>query len=315
MTMRPPPQMGPPRAAAADDQTSSGFAFAETGWDSYFDQRRTLSLTSGVSGGGNGAESSEQQTTEATFCVYTAGPLLQPEAEGRSPHQLAASVVPVYVLLHGGGLSSLSWGLVAGTLKRHGRPIVAYDFRAHGGSTGDESELTADQLCSDTIAVIEATVGKDGPLVIVGHSLGGAIAAKVSCTPELKDRVIAVAMVDIVESVAMNSLDRMEEMVARRPVSFRTHHDAVQWAIRTRMVSNPVSAAVSIPSLLAAQAEHERAAGQAAEKDAGHLSWRTNLQATSSLWPVRASDHSLSCPRFNVFACGGNLSACCQTVV
>jgi pimeloyl-ACP methyl ester carboxylesterase len=191
--------------------------------------------------------------------------------------------------------------LVAGTLKRHGRPTLAYDFRAHGGSTGDESELTADQLCSDTIAVIEAMVDKETPLVIVGHSLGGAIAAKVSCKPEIRDRVLAVGMVDIVESAAMNSLDRMEEMIARRPVSFRTHDDAIHWAITTGMVSNPVSAAVSIPSFLAQEPEPENATGQTAETAAGRLSWRTDLRATASLWPVRPaalfpvlpSDHSL----------------------
>lgn len=140
----------------------------------------------------------------------------QQEGESRLPVRVAGPVVPVYVLLHGGGLSSLSWALVARTLKRHGRPALAYDFRAHGGSTGDELELTAEQLCSDTISVIEAVVGTEAPLVIVGHSLGGAIAAKVSCTPKLRDRVTAVAMIDIVESVAMSSLDKMEEMVARK---------------------------------------------------------------------------------------------------
>jgi pimeloyl-ACP methyl ester carboxylesterase len=193
-------------AAAAEDQTTSGFAFAETTWDSYLDQRQLISLTTTGSSGSSGS---------ASFQVYTVGLSRQQEVEGRSPPRAAAPVVPVYVLLHGGGLSALSWALVARTLKRHGRPALAYDFRAHGGSTGDESELTAEQLCSDTIAVVAAVVGTQAPLVIVGHSLGGAIAAKVSCTPELRDRVTAVAMVDIVESVAMSSLDKMAEMVAR----------------------------------------------------------------------------------------------------
>ena len=250
MTMRPAPQMGPPRTPAAADQTTSGFAFAQATWDAYFDQSCALTLTTTGSGSEAGGG---QPETETTFRVYTVGGLSLPDAAKGATARDFESVAPVYVLLHGGGLSSLSWALVAGALKRHGRSALAYDFRAHGGSTGSESELTAEQLCTDTLAVIEAVVGSKGPLVIVGHSLGGAIAAKVAGTPELKERVAAVAMIDIVESVAMGSLDKMEQMLARRPTSFASHHDAIQWATSTGMVSNPVSAAVSVPSLLRQQ--------------------------------------------------------------
>ena len=57
-------------------------------------------------------------------------------------------------------------------------------------------------------------------------------------------------MIDIVEAAAMLSLDKMEAMLARRPQEFPTHSAAIQWAIGSGVVNNPVSASVSIPTLL-----------------------------------------------------------------
>lgn len=297
------PQLGPPRARAAADQTTSGFAYAKATWDTYFDHRLSLVLTLPDLGG---CTTEELPADETSFQIYTAGGLVPPDknSSDRPSACASTSAVPVYVLLHGGGLSSLSWALVAGALKRQGRTILAYDFRGHGGSAGEESELTADRLCADTLAVIEAVVGTQTPLVLVGHSLGGAIAAKVACTPQLRTQIHAIVMIDIVESVAMQSLDKMEAMLARRPPSFPTAHDAVQWATSSGMVNNPVSAAVSIPSLLrqAAVAHHQDQGARTPGTDAGSvvpaaaeereeqapLVWRTKLQSTAPLWPVRA---------------------------
>ena len=109
MTMRPPPQMGPPRTPAAADQTTSGFAFAQATWDAYFDQSCALTLTTTGSGSEAGGG---QPETETTFRVYTVGGLSLPDAAKGAAARDFESVAPVYVLLHGGGLSSLSWALV-----------------------------------------------------------------------------------------------------------------------------------------------------------------------------------------------------------
>ena len=70
MTMRPPPQMGPPRTPAAADQTTSGFAFAQATWDAYFDQSCALTLSSG------------DESTEVTPAAESAAaPLTPPNAQ------------------------------------------------------------------------------------------------------------------------------------------------------------------------------------------------------------------------------------------
>ena len=181
MTMMPPPQMGPPRVQAAVDQTTSGFAYAKATWDVYFEVSGIVGLRSSLSG-------CEAEPTY--FQVYTAGGLPLPEVRGGGvAAREFGAVAPVYVLLHGGGLSSLSWALVASALKNQGRLVLAYDLRAHGLSGGLETDCTVEQLCADTVDVVEAVVGTEVPLVIVGHSLGGAIAAKVSTSPKLRERV------------------------------------------------------------------------------------------------------------------------------
>ena len=84
--------------------------------------------------------------TQNTFRVYSAG----------DDHGAQA---PVVVLLHGAGHTSLSWALVAGLLKAQCR-VVAMDFRGHGGSiTTDDSDLSADTLTSDVLAVLRAFLG------------------------------------------------------------------------------------------------------------------------------------------------------------
>ena len=194
------------------DQTTSGFAFSPASWDAYFDASREVAVATGVAG-----------ARSASLRVYTAGG--EWGGAGQSPRP---SALAVYVLLHGGGLSSLSWAMVAARLKHAGHPVVAHDLRAHGGSGGTESELTVAQLCADTRAVIRATtvcaacagaaaLGPDcccfcaqdaaSSLVLVGHSLGGAVAARVAGSHELRERVAGVAMIDIAEAcVPMHAL-------------------------------------------------------------------------------------------------------------
>lgn len=74
---------------------------------------------------------------------------------------------------------------------------VYYDQRSHGRS-GDSSRenATIDQLGHDLRAVIEAVV-PDGPVVLVGHSMGGmSIVALVEHYPELVgERIVGVGLV------------------------------------------------------------------------------------------------------------------------
>jgi pimeloyl-ACP methyl ester carboxylesterase len=109
---------------------------------------------------------------------------------------------PVTVVFsHGYCLSQDSWHFQRAALRGVVR-TVHWDQRSHGRSgrgvaqTRDDVALTIDQLGRDLKAVIDAAA-PEGPLVLVGHSMGGmTIMALASEYPELiRERVVATAFV------------------------------------------------------------------------------------------------------------------------
>ena len=76
------------------------------------------------------------------------------------------------VFCHGWALSLASWHYQRKDLADAAR-LVFYDHRAHGRSTkGDPALHTIDQLGRDLADVLDA-VAPNGPVVLVGHSMGG----------------------------------------------------------------------------------------------------------------------------------------------
>ena len=69
------------------------------------------------------------------------------------------------------------------------------------------------------------------PLIIIGHSLGGALAihvtADVSFTKEMT--VVALVVIDVVEGSAMESLASMNYFLKHRPTSFPSMSKAIEW--------------------------------------------------------------------------------------
>jgi pimeloyl-ACP methyl ester carboxylesterase len=109
---------------------------------------------------------------------------------------------PVTVVFsHGYCLSQDSWHYQRAALRGVVR-TVHWDQRSHGRSargvaqTRDGVAVSIEQLGRDLKAVIDAAV-PDGPIVLVGHSMGGmTVMALADQYPELiRDRVVAVALV------------------------------------------------------------------------------------------------------------------------
>ncbi|MFE2304388.1 alpha/beta fold hydrolase [Streptomyces sp. NPDC059445] len=109
---------------------------------------------------------------------------------------------PVTVVFsHGYCLNQDSWHFQRAALRGVVR-TVHWDQRSHGRSgrgvaqLEDRKPVTIDQLGRDLLAVIEAAV-PEGPIVLVGHSMGGmTVMALAEQFPELiRDRVVAVALV------------------------------------------------------------------------------------------------------------------------
>ena len=86
----------------------------------------------------------------------------------------------VVVLVHGLGEHIARYDHVARRLNGLGFAVVGYDHRGHGRSPGQRGGMPADEsLCADLGRVLYAArAAFAGPLVLVGHSLGGLIAGR-----------------------------------------------------------------------------------------------------------------------------------------
>lgn len=83
------------------------------------------------------------------------------------------------LIVHGLGEHAGRYAHVAAALNAHGWDVNAYDHRGHGASTGARGALPgAEALCEDLAAVIGRVRAAPGPFVLLGHSMGGLVAAR-----------------------------------------------------------------------------------------------------------------------------------------
>ena len=104
---------------------------------------------------------------------------------------------PTVVLSHGYTLSLRSWVLQRKALVRAGYRVVLWDQRSHVRSELAEAEsCTIDQLGRDLHRVVEEVV-PDGPLALIGHSMGGmTMMSMAEQFPHVvRERVVAAAFV------------------------------------------------------------------------------------------------------------------------
>jgi alpha-beta hydrolase superfamily lysophospholipase len=110
-----------------------------------------------------------------------------PTAEGLSLHvqawPLAASEGPArgtVLIVHGLGEHIGRYTQVAARLRAWGWNVVGYDQRGHGRSGGAKGRIAApDSLLQDLARVIDAVRAEHrASLVLLGHSLGGLVAAR-----------------------------------------------------------------------------------------------------------------------------------------
>ncbi len=124
---------------------------------------------------------------------------LRVEVEGLAVGSRRTPTVTV-VFCHGLALNQDSWHYQRRDLAdiaENGGRLVFWDQRGHGRSgRGDTAHATIDQLGRDLYSVLRATASK-GPVVLVGHSMGGmTVMALAEQHPEMfGDRVVAVALI------------------------------------------------------------------------------------------------------------------------
>ncbi|KAJ5807911.1 hypothetical protein N7474_009180 [Penicillium riverlandense] len=215
---------------------------------------------------------------------------------------------PLFVMHHGAGSSGLSFAACTEEIRKilPKAGVMSIDARSHGrtmmtpksGPKGPDNPSTADSmkaeadghieidlsletLSRDLVYMIRQTQSRMGweslpDIVLVGHSLGGAVITDVAKKGELGSKLLAYAVLDVVEGSAMDALQSMEKYLSTRPTRFPSLASGIEWHTRSRTIRNTISARASVPSLLYEETE---------PADPGKpWVWRTNLSATKPFW-------------------------------
>lgn len=134
------------------------------------------------------------------------------------------------VFCHGYALTHDSWHYQRLAVRERGWRAVYWDQRGHGRSaTGPEGGATIDQLGRDLAAVLDDVV-PTGPVVLVGHSMGGMTVMSLAHErPEFfRDRVLGVALISTsagglgTVDLGLRGLGRMVQKVAPAAVQALT---------------------------------------------------------------------------------------------
>ncbi|KAI5283505.1 Protein phosphatase methylesterase 1, partial [Ascosphaera atra] len=161
--------------------------------------------------------------------------------------------------------------------------FLSLDCRYHGETTvtntdgtRPETDLRLEVLSRDLVSIVELTRQRMRweslpDIVLVGHSLGGAVVTDVAKQGELGQKVLAYAVLDVVEGSSLEALQSMDQYLAARPTSFQSLDSAIMWHTRSRTIRNSTSARVSVPTLVE-------------DDGSGTWVWRTDLRATKPFW-------------------------------
>jgi protein phosphatase methylesterase 1 len=92
-------------------------------------------------------------------------------------------------------------------------------------------------------------------IIVVGHSMGGAIATKTVrkierelAGSELALAIGGVVIIDVVEGTAMEALPFMEQIVKNRPVHFPDLQSVIRYGVIGGQVRDKRSARISMPA-------------------------------------------------------------------
>ncbi|KAK4186472.1 Alpha/Beta hydrolase protein [Podospora australis] len=225
---------------------------------------------------------------------------------------------PLFVMHHGAGSSGLSFAVLSAEVRKRlpSAGILAIDARGHGStittssSSQDTPDLSLGTLARDLYNVIllaQKSMGWEHlpPIILVGHSLGGAVVTELASLALLPPNVLlGYAVLDVVEGSAMDALQSMQTYLSTRPTGFWSLKDGIEWHVRSRTVRNAVSARASVPGLLVEETPaHTVETGAAAVVEGQETStaiptgtgavrrgqtkpwrWRTDLASTQPFW-------------------------------
>jgi protein phosphatase methylesterase 1 len=267
-TIRPPPPRAGRRGGVAPDPDA---------WRRFFQLELFLTpdapdapkAAEGL--GGDAGDGAQGRGTEGGhFHVYLTPPSTPSDA--------------LLVFHHGCGATALSFALLVEALSRPGAlpagtGLLAFDARGHGLSTvgAAKEDWSMRALVQDTVSVVKlaaarlAWKGGMPRVMLVGHSLGGAVVANVAASGLLAPHLIGLCVIDVVEGAVADALRFSLAYAASRPPMFRSLGDAVDWHVKSRTLRSAESARVSVPAMFVKDA-------------AGAWRWRVDLAETQEYW-------------------------------
>lgn len=172
---------------------------------------------------------------------------------------------PLIVFLHGGGYSGLTWAALNLELTNLVKcQTLAPDLRGHGcSSTEDDYNLSADTMAEDiskiVIEHIKSFENTEPEVILVGHSMGGALAVHTALQGEI-DNLVGIVVVDVVEGTAMDALSSMQNVLRGRPKCFPSIDYAIEWSLKSGQVRKNESARISMPGQLIHKSSNKCAA-------------------------------------------------------
>ncbi|AUX20843.1 alpha/beta hydrolase [Sorangium cellulosum] len=99
--------------------------------------------------------------------------------------------LPTVVLLHGIGSSALPYAPVLQRLRRRARRVIAAEAPGHGWSAAPPSALTPECLTAAMSELLDREL--DEPAIVVGNSLGGAVAVHYALSSGRRVRALVLA--------------------------------------------------------------------------------------------------------------------------
>ena len=100
----------------------------------------------------------------------------------------AASLRFTFILIHGAWQGAWAWDTIVPRLKALGHDAIAVDLPGNGHNPMAPAEVNLERYAAHVAGIIDAT---QGPIVVVGHSMGGTAAAR-AC--ELRPDRVALAI-------------------------------------------------------------------------------------------------------------------------
>ncbi|EEC03411.1 protein phosphatase methylesterase 1 isoform, putative [Ixodes scapularis] len=163
---------------------------------------------------------------------------------------------PLLLLLHGGGYSGLTWSLFTSEMCHIVEcRVAALDIRGHGETmTTNDNDLSAETLSRDIGAVYSAMYPDDSnqpPVVLVGHSMGGAVAVHAGYTNVIPN-LIGLIVIDVVEGYIASKAMHTSFCAGtwHATVLSSDANGISRCSVRSGQVRNLESARVSMPAQL-----------------------------------------------------------------